>query len=147
MNHIETVSRAEAAARLAYARVTGDGPVKATREVEGAVRRYVGIVRRIDELRLEASECIGVAMEAMKGSPVLVTEDGLSLATWRSSQRKKVDYAGIMAELDVPREVIDRHTEVVSSTRTFTVTADWMPDVGIEPAVLGKQESREGLDK
>ena len=133
MNHIETVSRAEAAARKAYAKVTGDSPVKATMEVEEAVKRYVCVIRRIDELKLEASECLGIAMEAMKGSPVLVTEDGLSLATWRAGQRKKVDYAGIIAELDVPQEVIDRHTEVVQTTRSFTVTADWIADDSSAP--------------
>lgn len=75
----------------------------------------------------DAEVCVTAAENAIKermADAAKVVGDGFS-ATWKTQTRRTVDYRAVLAELDVPAELIERHTRETQS-RVFRFT--WKGD-------------------
>ena len=122
MEHIDTVCAEEKKARSAFSKVVEQKPVVATDEQRARVVELLALRHKMDEDELRASVMKAEIMNIMKTADKLVDKDGTVLATWvAGDQKRSVDYAGLLKELKVAKEVVEKFTKIKTSSRKFSL--------------------------
>lgn len=98
--------------------------VEATAEILEAVERLRSVRTAYDEIKGEKESLEAAVKGAMGNAETLVGWNGFPLATWKSGRDMEViDWKGIVAELDPPKELVSRHTSTKPGKRTFLLKA------------------------
>ena len=122
MKHIKSESEEEASADNLYKKASDETPIKVTKDGLAALRDYVSIVEQIDELTLKASEIRGRMKAEMGAHALLVDENGKTLVSWKNGgARKKIEIDGLILEANIPPDIVQKHTTIVSGSRSFSV--------------------------
>lgn len=122
MKHIVTISEEETKAKADYADLKPGEPVVADAATEQAAHDLLGVMKRIDELELEASRLRGALMEAMKHTATLKAPDGTILCTWTEGNiSKKVDYKKLFKDCGITAETVAKYTKASQGARRFSL--------------------------
>jgi hypothetical protein len=122
MKHIQTTSKAEKANRELYKVARLKTPRVAEESQIADLRQIIELTRQKDEIDLKISELKGKIMGVMQDSETLANANGDELVTWKNgSDKKSVDYDGIITELNIPPAVIAKHTSYSKGSRVFTI--------------------------
>ena len=122
MKHIQTVSDAEKSMRGMYKRATESTPVVASVLQMTSIRKIVEYTRQMDELKAEISKEMGALMGVMQGHAFMVDGKGRRLVSWvNSSDKRTVDWDGLVLEMNIPPAMVDKHTKVTLGARVFKI--------------------------
>lgn len=123
MTHIQTTVKAEVEARGLYKQATLTTPAVAEDQHIQSIKRIVDLTRQSDLLQAEISVEKAKLMGFIQGHETLVNPaTGKELVTWKNgSDKKEVDYTGLLLKLNVPPATIQKFTTTKPGSRVFKI--------------------------